>query len=623
VGRTFDPSEKANSKIQDYGIIGDSRTAALVSRAGSVDWLCWPRFDSPSLFASLLDARMGGRWQIAPNQPYCVDRCYVGLSNVLQTKFRGSSGEAVLTDLMPVASEEFKRQDLLPEHEVLRQLECVSGEIPVRVLFHPRADYGRRPVTLRKVPHCGIRLDVGRGVCWLRSSVPMEVRQNQAEANICLKAGDQIQFSLSYAKESPSVLPALGLRVHETIERSVGWWQDWAGRCSYKGPYREAVVRSALALKLLTYAPSGAIVAAPTTSLPERPGSGLNWDYRYCWLRDASFTVRALLGLGYEGEANAFLEWMLHTTRITQPELHILYTVYGDSAPAERCLTYLSGYCNSQPVRIGNDAQNQLQLDVYGEVLDAVAQFAHRGQRFDRTSGNVLIGLGKYAAQHWSQPDNGIWEPRGDRQHHTHSRLLCWTGLDRLITLARQGVLPNARVDLLRRERDSIRQDIERRAWNERMQSYVSVLDADTLDASLLLLTWYGFEKPDSPRMQSTYRALCRHLRAGDRLIYRYRTEPPEGAFGICSFWEAEFLALGGGTLEQARELFDHLLDYRNDLGLMAEEIDPDTGAALGNFPQAFTHVGLIGAALSLEGRKQGIKQLAHREEGATREKGR
>ncbi len=600
----------STSKIDDYAVIGDCRSAALVSKYGSIDWLCWPRFDSPSIFAAILDSNKGGHWSICPVHPHAVKRCYIHDSNVLETQFHSAAGRATLTDLMPVYAEAYKRTALTPDHEILRELRCTSGEMQVAIEFRPRPDYGCRSVKIRRPSPLGLRIDVGRGAYWLRSSVPLQIDDHTASATLSLKQGDVIHFSLTYTEESPAVLPALK-RAPEVIDGSIRWWQEWAARCRYHGPYRDVVVRSALALKLLAYAPSGAVAAAVTTSLPERIGANLNWDYRYCWLRDASLTIRALLGLGYFGEAESFLTWLLHATRLTQPQLRVLYTVFGQIAPREKELPHLSGFLDSRPVRVGNGARGQFQLDIYGEVIEATAQYAEYLGGFDKTTQRVLIGFGEYVAQHWQEPDEGIWEPRTGRTQNTHSKLMCWTALDRLLALNDKGRLHGVPRDLFTRTRDRIREEIETKAWNDGLHSYVSTFGGDEMDATLLRLAWYGFEHADSERMTGTYKRICQQLSPADSLLYRYRREPPEGAFGVCGFWGVEHLALCERTLDQAHKAFKHLLTYQNDVGLYAEEVDPQTGNALGNFPQAFTHIGLISAALTLAEQERGQEHPA------------
>ena len=614
---TFGPVQGLHASefpaIGDYAVIGDCRSAALVSKYGSIDWLCWPRFDSPSIFAALLDRERGGAWSISPVGAYSVARRYIPNTNILETRFETSTGTVVLTDLMPVR----ENSSLVPDHEIIRQVECTSGEVEIEVQLTPRAGYGETAPRLEARGKLGLRFCHRRGVYWLRGETHFSVREDYATARQQLRRGESLLFSLTYAETAPAILPDLGL-IRRRISVSNAWWTEWIGQMRYDGEFREEVARSALTLKLLTFVVSGAVVAAATTSLPERIGGSLNWDYRYCWLRDASLTIRAMLELGYLDEAHQFLDWMLHATRLTQPQLRVLYTVFGNPAPREYESKVLRGYKESAPVRFGNAARDQLQLDVYGEVIDAASQFAFHGGYLDREMQKVLVGFGNYVVKHWEEPDEGIWEPRNGRQHHTHSRLMCWTALDRLVSLAEQGKLKRGNIEEYRRNRDAIQQQICTRGWNERLQSYVSVLDGRDLDASLLLLSWYGFEKADSPRMKATYRAIRNSLGARDGLLHRYCANPAEGTFAICSFWAAEYLALGGGTSDECRRLMEALFKYRNDLGLYGEEIDANTGAALGNFPQAFTHIGLIGAALSLDQRVKGEQQLAHRPESAT-----
>jgi GH15 family glucan-1,4-alpha-glucosidase len=590
--------------IGDYALIGDSRSAALVSRDGSIDWLCLPRFDSPSIFAALLDANHGGRFRIQPAGSFRSERRYLPDTNVLETTFHTPTGTVVLRDLMPVASEEDKRGELLPEHEILREVEGIAGEVDLEVFYAPRPNYGDARPALRQRGEFGLWCDASHAELVLRSELPLELTDDghAARGVVNIRAGDRHALSFSYAESGPAVIAPLGDAARDRISRTIRWWRDWASRCAYDGPSREAVVRSALALKLMTYAPSGAVVAAPTTSLPERIGGERNWDYRYCWLRDASFTLRALFDLGYDEEAIAFLNWMLHTTRLTRPELQVVYDVYGKAKLPERTLPHLEGYAGSRPVRVGNDAHGQLQLDVYGEVLDAVHRFAQRGGRLDRDTQRLLAGMGDTVRTRWREPDEGIWEGRSGRSHHTHSKVLCWVALDRLVRMHDAGWVA-VEVDALRTECDAIRREIEQRAWNAQLGAYTRVFDGEDLDASLLTMPSYGYVDGDDPRMRPT----CTRIRARlgrDSLIYRSLDPddglpPGEGAFGICSFWAVECLARGG-EVATATEAFERLLGYANDVGLYAEEIDPDTGMALGNFPQAFTHVGLINAALQL-----------------------
>ena len=591
--------------ISDYALIGDCRSAGLVSREGSLDWLCLPRFDSPSVFGALLDSSEGGRFSIRPVGEYSSERRYLANTNVLETVFRTPTGACALRDLMSVSSEQDKRARLTPEHEVLRELQGLEGEAEVEVLYDPRPDYGRVRPLLEERGALGLRCEVDGTSLTLHSELPLKLTDGDRSASglARIRSGERQYLSLTYSMEAPAVVPLLGEAARGRIEQTVRWWQEWANRCTYEGPYRDAVVRSALALKLMTYAPSGALVAAPTTSLPEALGGVRNWDYRYCWLRDASFTLRALFTLGYREEAEAYTGWLLHATRLTWPELHVLYGVFGEAKLPERELPHLEGYAGSRPVRIGNAAQGQLQLDVYGEVINGAARFLDRGGRFDSDTSRMLDGLGHTVCRRWREPDEGIWEGRSGRFHNTHSKVLCWVALDRLIEMHEAGYL-DVSVDLFRADRDEIRKEIEAHGYNERIGSYTRTFDGGELDASLLTLPMYDYVEGTNPRMRSTCARIHEKL-ARDGLVYRYETGTDdglpsgEGAFGICSFWAVECVTRGG-NVEGATHAFEQLLAYANDVGLFAEEIDPDTGAALGNFPQAFTHIGLINAALTL-----------------------
>jgi GH15 family glucan-1,4-alpha-glucosidase len=594
--------------IADYALIGDGRCAALVARGGSIDWLCWPRFDSPPWLARLLDREHGGAWSIAPIEAARIERAYVPRTNVLATTFVTANGRAVLVDAMAVADERDKRRELACDHELVRLVTCEAGEVEIAMTIDPRPDFGRARVRVEDGGQLGIRWHTRTTLVTLRAEVPLHLGDDgRVRATARLRAGESVAFSLSFDADAPAVVPVLGPEVRARLARSIEWWRAWIERARYDGPDRELVLRSALALKLLAYAPSGAIVAAPTTSLPERPGGDLNWDYRYCWLRDASFTARVLLSLGYTEDAHAFCGWLLHTTRLTRPELSVLYDVYGKLPKREETVGDVTGYAGALPVRLGNLAAAQLQLDTYGEVIDATAQVLRVVGATDHETSNLLREFGGYVAAHWQLPDSGIWEPREPERHRTHSRLACWLALDRLVELGERGLVSGVDITRMTGEREAIRRDIEQGAWDAENGCYSATLPPSELDASVLLMSYYGFHDAASPRMTQTFARLRERLGAGPGLLYRYERSIPEreGAFWICSFWAVEHLARGGGSLADARRWFADACSYANDLGLMAEEIDPTSTAQLGNFPQAYTHVGLVSAALSIEQRRE------------------
>jgi GH15 family glucan-1,4-alpha-glucosidase len=457
-------------------------------------------------------------------------------------------------------------------------------------------------------------MQLGRSLLALRSSVALAPDSaGGLSAEVQLAAGESAAFSLTFSSDGPAVLAPLDL-VRQKLELTIDWWQRWVRRGNYEGSYREEVLRSLLVLKTLSFAPSGAIVAAPTTSLPESLGGSLNWDYRFAWLRDAAYTVRALSGLGYNEDGQAFVSWLLHSTQLTRPELRVLYDVYGRMTPAEKELPHLRGYANSAPVRIGNAAQHQLQVDVYGEVLEAISFFLPEEKELDRETRKMLRQIGEYVCEHWRQPDSGIWEPRGELQHYSHSRLLCWVALDRLLQLHDRGQLDRIDSAKLLRERELIRNEIIELGWNDELETYTQIFGGNTVDASLFFLALYDFEDASSARMQRTYKRIREKLVPRPGLVYRNEESltSGEGAFVVCGFWEVDFLARGGGSLEEAHQAFRTAAAYMNDVGLFAEEIDPATGDALGNFPQAYSHLGMVNAAISLRQREE--KERARQE---------
>jgi GH15 family glucan-1,4-alpha-glucosidase len=594
--------------ISAYGLIGDTRTAALVSNSGSIDWCCLPQFDSPSFFSAILDQNVGGCFSICPIGRFSSEQRYLEDTNVLETVFQTDAGRLRLLDFFSVTTEIEKRKQLWPDHEILRIVEGVSGEVSVRLRYAPRPDYGKKVPNLESRGNLGIACSCDEKLLLLRTSLPDSLIQinnasaSDAVAEFKVTAGQIQQFSAVYADDAPAVIPPLGHPAIERFEGTVRYWKEWISRCKYNGLYSNHVRRSALALKLLTFAPSGALIAAPTTSLPESIGGSRNWDYRFCWLRDASFTVRALVALGFYEEAHAFVSWMLHTTWLTRPRIHVLYSVYGEPSQKEKVLDWLSGYRDSKPVRVGNAAESQFQLDVYGEVLDAIHHFSPFIPAFDGETRKFILDLGRAVCELWDQPDDGIWEVRSGRVHHTHSKVLAWVAMDRLIRLATTYSW-KAPLDQFERLKRRIRDQIETEGFNAGLSAYTRTLGGAELDASVLVMPLLGYCEARSPRMLSTCNVICDQL-SRNGLIYRYRTvddgmRGAEGSFGICNFWMAEVLARAG-KLEESRHYFDELLKRANTAGLWSEEIDPETGEYLGNYPQAFTHIGLINAALAL-----------------------
>ena len=590
--------------IADYAIIGCTRSAALISRDGSIDWLCWPRFDSPSIFARILDHDRGGFFAIRPAGEFRSTRRYLPRTNVLETTFECDSGSVRLLDLMPVMREEDKRHRLTPFRQILRRIEGVRGEVPIEVQFSPRTNYAQSPANLIARKHTIVCQQIPI-VLHLRSHVRFDLHGPDASARFVLKAGERRDFALAFDDHAPAVFPHIGEEATAEIERTIDIWREWCSQFTYDGAHHDEVLRSALVLKLLTYAPSGAIVAAPTTSLPEKLGGIRNWDYRYCWLRDASFTVSALDESGFRIEGGAFLGWMLYATRLTHPHLQMLYDVFGESRIPERELKNLEGYQQSAPVRIGNDARNQFQLDIYGEVLAAVEKHLDpEAGGLYRDVKQLLVRLADMVTKRWQEPDSGIWEKRSGRTQHVHGKVMAWAALDTAIRLVEKKYLPDHRVDVWRTTRDEIHRAVIEHGFNEQLRSFVSIFDGDELDSSLLYISRVGFLKPDDPRVLSTIDAIRKKL-GHDDLLDRYdeRTDdglpPGEGAFLACSFWLVEALALGG-RIAEAQGLFDKLLRRCNDVGLYSEEIDAGSGELLGNFPQALTHISMMNAALCL-----------------------
>ncbi len=588
-------------KIAEYAVIGDSRTAALVSRAGAVEWWCLPSFSDPSIFAAILDRDRGGTFSITTDAPCEASRRYVGDTNVLETTLVTAGGSVRITDFMPIPP---RRPQLEPMRQLVRIVEGIDGNVPLRITVDPRPDYGRRAAVLARRGALGWAWSWGSELLHLSTDVDFRTaaRGTAIEGRVSVGSGSKRYFSLGYTKGDVASITAIGPAAEEQCRSTLRWWEGWAQRCRYDGPHRAAVVRSALALKLMTYALSGGVVAAPTASLPEALGGARNWDYRYCWLRDAALTMRAFTRLGCMEEASAFFAWLMHTTRLTWPRLQVMYDVYGRTDLTEVELSHWEGFAGSAPVRIGNAASEQLQLDTYGALLAAALEYVESGGELSADERRLLAGFGRSVLEQWQCADSGMWEVRGEPRHYTMSKVWCWTALRSLLELRERGLVA-IRPDAVRSGLRAIEDAVETRGFSEAQGSYVAAFDGTEVDASLLLMPTLGYKSATDPRMRGTYGRIHERL-SRNGLLYRYETRfdgmpAREGAFGICSFWAVDHLVCRG-DLGAARATFEHALSFANDVGLFAEEIDPDSGEQLGNFPQAFTHVGVIFSALSL-----------------------
>ncbi|MFD9409868.1 glycoside hydrolase family 15 protein [Streptomyces sp. NPDC059989] len=586
--------------IEDYALIGDLMTSGLVGRDGSIDWLCLPRFDSAACFARLLGDEENGHWRIAPidaaDGERCTRRAYVDGSLILESYWETGTGTVKVIDFMP-------QRDIAPD--VIRIVEGVSGRVGMVSTLRLRFDYGHVVPWVRRSD--GDRVAVaGPDSAWFRSEPPVRTwgEDNSTRSEFPVTEGQRVAFVLTWhPSHDPRPDPC---DPFEALDQSLADWRDWTAKCQYEGPYREAVTRSLITLKALTYAPTGGIAAAATTSLPEEIGGVRNWDYRYCWLRDSTLTLGALLSTGFLDEALAWRSWLLRAVAGDPADLQIMYGIAGERRIPESELPWLRGYASSAPVRVGNAAVDQLQLDVYGEVLDSLHLARAAGIPSEYHAWRIQLALLDFLEQNWRRPDEGLWEVRGPRRHFVHSKVMAWVAADRAVrTLERDPLLPGD-VERWRTMRDEVHRDVCEKGYDAERGTFTQYYGSRELDAATLLIPRVGFLPSDDPRVVGTVDAVREELgRSG--LVRRYSTEGPsvdglpgdEGAFLACSFWLADALWLTGRRKE-ARDLFERLLSVCNDVGLLAEEYDPVAGRQLGNFPQAFSHVGLVNTALTL-----------------------
>ena len=581
-------------KIEDYAVIGDCKTAALVGSDGSIDWLCWPRFNSAACFAALLGTPENGRWLIAPTlAPLAVKRRYRPGTLVLETEFQTDTGCAAIVDFMPPAD----------GADLVRIVMGRSGRVDFRTEYVARFNYGATVPWLRRLYDGAISAVAGPERLVLRSQIPLYGEDLKTVGDFTVEEGQSVAFVLSYGASFQS--PPGAVDPLESLERTETFWREWSDRCPDVGSWTEAVKRSLITLKALTYAPTGGIVAAATTSLPEQLGGVRNWDYRYCWLRDATFTILALMKLGYHDEARAWRDWFVRAIAGSPHQVQIMYGVGGERWLPELLLPWLPGYASSSPVRIGNAASDQMQIDVFGEIADAMFQ-AYKAGMEPLERGRALRPLIlEYLAEAWRQPDEGIWEVRGGPQHFVHSKVMAWVAFDRAAHEVGEKAFhePGQR---WREIADEIHAEVCERGFDRDLNSFVQAYGSRRLDASLLLIPLVGFLPAGDPRIQGTLKAIENKLLFNDEFVLRCETDnssdglpPGEGAFLACSFWLADNYILQG-RYEDAKRLFERLLARCNDVGLLAEELDPASGRMLGNFPQAYSHVGLINCALNL-----------------------
>ncbi|MBT2794696.1 glycoside hydrolase family 15 protein [Paraburkholderia strydomiana] len=583
------------SNIEDYALLGDGHAAALVARNGSIDWMCWPRFDSDTCFAALLGHADNGRWQIAPVHE-CADitRRYRGSTLILETRFSTAAGIATLVDFMPLRAE-------CPQ--LIRMVFGESGSVEFDMQLAVRFDYGRAVPAIRRLDDAtGLSIMCGSNNLTLRTAAALRDKAGSVMGRFPVAAGECVSFVLTYSDsrdEAPACKDA-----HRQLSITTTFWETWSADADTQGPYEDALNRSLITLKALIYQPTGAIVAAPTASLPEHLRGARNWDYRFCWLRDASLTLLALLRGGYPDEARRWRDWLVCSVAGAPSQLQILYTIDGVRHVNEWECPWLDGYQGAKPVRFGNGAVGQLQLDVFGEVMNALYLSRQAGLGPDGAAWTLEGELVQHLAQVWQQPDQGIWESRGKPQHYTVSKVMAWVAVDRAIRSAAQ-FREDAPVREWEQLRDRIHADICRHAFRSDLNSFTQRYGGSELDASLLLLPLVGFISPQDPRMQGTVAAIEQHLMT-DGLVFRYRTEHAddglgegEGAFLACSFWLADNLFLQGKR-DQARALFERLLSLRNDVGLLSEEYDVRSRRLVGNFPQAFSHIALVNTGLTI-----------------------